>query len=150
MVRRVLAALAALALVTRLAAASEHCPAEQAQPQRPIDPARCAALDAVVRRPSALPLHDYEKALAGYLRDFCHRRPEAGWKTDKTIRDTGPFVATRNGAVWTGKYLGTHDPVIIWYSPDMYAWLQANRPHDEAAAPKPPAPVPDGAMMVKE
>jgi Cytochrome P460 len=36
----------------------------------------------------------------------------------------------------------------VWYSPEMYAWLRANRP--EQGAPAVEQPVPDGAIMVKE
>jgi Cytochrome P460 len=41
-------------------------------------------------------------------------------------------------------------PVLIWYSPEMVAWLQKYRPPEGAAAPAKIPPVPDGAIMIKE
>ena len=79
---------------------------------------------------------------------MCHRNFAAGWQMDKTVRDTGPFIATLANGKWSGAYYGTHSPVLIWYSPEMMAWLHANRPSDPAKAPAKPAPVPDGAIMV--
>ena len=91
-----------------------------------------------------------EAKLGAYLRDFCYRDPAAGWHTDKAIRDTGPYTARLVGGEWVGTYYGTHAPVIVWYSPDMFAWMRANRAEDPAARPAHPAPVPDGAIMIKE
>ena len=105
-----------------------------------------------MRKPSALPLDVYEDKLAAFLRNFCHRDEASGWKSDKRVRDTGPFIGSFHNGKWTGNYHGTHAPVVTWYSPDMVAWLEANRPegHEAARAPGEPAPVPDGAIMVKE
>lgn len=136
--------------VTQGAAASSVCPAEQTTPQLPTDPSFCASLESDIRKPSAFPLDVYEKKLGSYLRAFCHRSPASGWKADKTIRDTGPFIATLKDGKWTGAYHGTHAPVMIWYSPEMYAWLRKNRPVKEHLASALPGPVPDGAIMVKE
>ncbi len=41
-------------------------------------------------------------------------------------------------------------PVLIWYSPEMVAWLQKYRPTDGGTAPANVPPVPDGAIMIKE
>ncbi len=125
------------------------CPAEQAVPLVATDPELCAELKDVIRDPSALPLGEYETKLGDFLRNYCHRDPDAGWKRDKFLRDTGPYVATFDGTSWSGKYFGTHAPVVIWYSGEMIDWLHANRP-DEGEPPAEPAPVPDGAVMVKE
>ena len=84
-----------------------------------------------------------------YLGALCYRDEAAGWKVDKGIRDTGPWVGTYANGKWTGQYYGTHAPVMIWYSPDFFAWLKANRP-EASAAPAVVQPVPDGAIMVKE
>lgn len=132
------------------ALASDLCPAEQAEDLLPKDPALCAALDPVVRRPRALPLYEYQAKLGDYLRNFCHRRTDAGWKPDKFIRDTGPFTAEFEKGAWSGRYHGTHAPVVIWYSPEAYAWVRQNRPADERARPEKPAAIPDGAILVKE
>ena len=91
----------------------------------------------------------YEARLAEFLRNFCHRNEAAGWTPDKRMRDTGPFIGVFQNGKWSGDYHGTHAPVLVWYSPDMVEWLKANRPESHAAAST-EAPVPDGAIMVKE
>ncbi len=132
------------------ARAAGLCADEQKTPQIPTDPALCAKLDPVVRKPSALPLDQYETALNTYVTAMCHRNFAAGWQMDKTVRDTGPYIATLGNGSWSGSYYGTHSPVLIWYSPEMMAWLRANRPSDPAKTPAHPAPIPEGAIMVKE
>jgi hypothetical protein len=132
------------------ALASALCPAEQETPQIPADPNLCASLEAEIRQPGKFALDAYQQKLGSYLRAFCHRNPAAGWKVDKAIRDTGPFTASLKDGKWSGTYHGTHAPVMIWYSPEMYAWLKANRPSEEHLAPTEPEAVPDGAIMVKE
>jgi hypothetical protein len=47
-----------------------------------------------MRRPSALPLDQYEAKLNDFIGNYCHRRLASGWKMDKTVRDAGPFVAS--------------------------------------------------------
>ncbi len=139
-----------LGLLASPAGAASLCADEQPTPQVPTDPALCARLDPVVRHPSALPLDQYEVQLNRYLGAMCHRNTAAGWTRDKTVRDTGPFIATLAGGKWSGTSFGTHAPVLIWYSPEMMDWLHANRPADPAATPPNPTPIPDGAIMVKE
>jgi hypothetical protein len=134
------------------ALAASTCPDERATPQTPKDPALCQKLEPIVRNPSAYPLDEYETALNEYLQALCHRDVKDGkhgWKRDKYVRDTGPWVGVYRDGKWTGQYYGTHAPVLIWYSPDFYEWLKANRPEDRPP-PANPQPVPDGAMMVKE
>ncbi|MBZ6078420.1 cytochrome P460 family protein [Microvirga puerhi] len=143
-------ALCAALLLPSMANASEQCPAQQETLQVPTDLALCASLEDDVRKPSQFTLDVYQQKLGIYLRAYCHRNPGSGWKTDKTIRDTGPFTAALKDEKWVGTYHGTHAPVVIWYSPEMYAWLKVNRPADEHIAPTNPAPVPNGAMMIKE
>ena len=129
--------------------ASPSCPEERAEAPT-IDRAKCAELAPDVQRPGSLPLDQYEAKLSAYLSNYCYRDTEAGWRRDKWLRDTGPFVPrSTSGAKWEKEYLGTHQPVIIWYSKEMYDWLKANRPED-GSAPKTSAPIPDGAMMIKE
>jgi hypothetical protein len=141
---------ACLLLASGLAAyASATCPEEQEKAdQVPADLALCESLEKAVRMPSALSLKQYEEKLGTYLRNFCHRNLAAGWKVDKHIRDTGPYVATYRDGKWSGVYNGTHMPVLIWYSPEMYDWLKANRP--ERDAPPTVQDVPDGALIIKE
>lgn len=145
-----IAALAAVCLAAGpVAEAAETCAALRTTKQEPADPALCASLDADIRQPARFPLGTYQEKLGTYLRNYCHRDPGKGWVTDKRIRDTGPFVGSLNIGVWSGTYLGTHAPVIVWYSPEMYGWMTRNRP-DGSDHPQDAEPVPDGAVMVKE
>ncbi len=126
------------------------CKTDQHKPLVATDKALCKRLADQVRHPSALPLEKYERVLGDFLRHFCHRDEDLGWKPDKAVRDTGPYIATLSGGEWAGQPYGTHMPVVIWYSPEMIAWMKANRPPEEADAPANPPPVPDGAILVKE
>ena len=148
--QRMLPVLCCLAALAGPVRAASICNDEQPTPQVPTDLALCAELDPIVRKPGALPLDEYEVQLNRYVSAMCHRNFAAGWQMDKTVRDTGPFIATLANGKWSGAYFGTHSPVLIWYSPEMMAWLHANRPSDPSKAPAEPAPVPDGAIMVKE
>ncbi len=132
------------------AAAQPSCAAEQPAPLGPQDPGLCARLAPVIRRPSALPLEQYEEALGKYLRSFCYRDVASGWKRDKHVRDTGPFTASLQDGTWVGAYHGTHAPVVVWYSPEMLDWMKVNRPAEESSAPPDSPPIPDGAVIVKE
>lgn len=135
-----------LGMMETLQAAS--CPAERPEPLLPTDPALCSSLAEAVRQPSALPLDQYEAKLDQFFGQYCHRDTAAGWRRDRTVRDTGPFTARFADGNWTGTDHGTHAPVVIWYSPEMADWLVANRADDEVPGEAPP--VSDGAMMVKE
>ncbi len=145
-------AIAALAIFAGLSTsvavqASSTCPDERASRQVPTNLARCTELERDVRHPDGSRLKEYEEKLNEYLTLLCHRDLDRGWKVDKRIRDTGPWVGTYRDGKWSGQYHGTHAPVLIWYSPDFYKWLKTNRPNESAVAAQ---PVPDGAMMVKE
>ena len=94
------------------------------------DPALCQRLEGVVRRPSALPLPDFEQQLNLYFGNYCHRDAASGWVRDKYVRDAGPFTATFANGAWQGVGHGTHAPVVIWYSPEMVEWLRKYRPAD--------------------
>lgn len=132
------------------ALAQPACSAQQPAALLPKDPALCKRLAPIVRQPGKLPLDQYEEKLGDFLRNFCHRDEAAGWKRDKRVRDTGPFTATLQNGQWKGDAFGTHAPVVVWYSPEMLAWMRTNRPVEESAAPASPPPIPDGAIMVKE
>lgn len=132
------------------AAIAGSCPAERPEPMVPTSLEKCLALREKVRDPSAYPLAEYEDHLNNFFMNFCHRDKEAGWARDKHVRDTGPMSARLVDGEWKGTYAGTHAPVVIWYSPEMYSWIQENRgPHDEGFH-KDKSPVPDGAMIIKE
>lgn len=130
--------------------AQPACSAVQPEPLLPRDPALCARLAPVVRKPGALPLEKYEEALGSYLRNFCYRDEAGGWKRDKRLRDTGPFIASLQDGAWVGTYHGTHAPVVVWYSPEMLGWMKDNRPAEESAAPETGTAIPDGAVVIKE
>ncbi len=118
-------------LLAEAAFAAATCPEEQSTPQLPTDLQLCAELEADVRAPSKFRLDIYEGKLNQYLFAMCHRNTKSGWVRDKRIRDAGPWIGTFSGGKWSGKYFGTHVPVLIWYSPEMHEWLKANRPTPE-------------------
>jgi len=147
--RLVLGVLAVIGLSAGATFAAE-CPAELADPITVIDPAVCTELQDAIRDPAGVPLDTYEDIYSRYFDNWCHRDADAGWVRDVTVRDTGPYTATFIDGAWHAQYNGTHSPVVIWYSPEMYAWMQDNRaPEDEGFGPD-AAPVPDGAIIVKE
>ncbi len=161
--RGIAGALAIIGLTTGAALPDGLCPDDMGAPQfDPANHALCEDLWPRVQAPSNAdgtpkPLNDYEADVGRFFNAFCHRDPEltnangTGWAEDKYVRDTGPYVAHRNARnEWVGEYHGFHAPVVIWYSPGMIEWIEANRPADRAAAPESVAPVPDGAIIVKE
>ena len=129
--------------------AAGSCPAKRDAPLMPENRDLCASLESVVRKPGKLSEGQYQEKLAVYLKNYCHRNARNGWVSDKKVRDTGPFVGAVGLGRWSGEYRGTHAPVVIWYSPEAYAWLKRNRP-DGSDLPRDAEPVPDGAMIVKE
>ncbi|MEI9987734.1 MAG: hypothetical protein WDN69_34145 [Aliidongia sp.] len=146
---RLALALLLLCPMAARAGAAKLCPDEQDERQLPpANPAYCAELDPIIRKPSAMPLDQYEAKLDDFIGHFCHRRLKSGWKMDKTVRDAGPFFGTLENGVWTGSERATHMPVLIWYSPEMMTWLKKYRPG--GTTPAVAAPVPDGAIMIKE
>lgn len=150
--RRALAAFAGgltIAVLSVVSAMAGTCPAEQQTALAPVDPQLCTSLDADIRNPGDFQLDVYEKKLDTFLGHYCHRDPSRGWARDKTVRDTGPFTATLVDGTWIGSEHGTHAPVVIWYSPEMLAWLEKYR-SDDADPTVPPPPVPAGAVMIKE
>ena len=150
LLRRAAGCLVAAGLAAFVAAnAQAACVAERPDAMAATDPALCRSLAEVIRNPSALPLADFEAKLDQFFGHYCHRDAAAGWVHDKYVRDAGPFTATLVNGAWQGREFGTHTPVMIWYSPEMIAWLRANRPA-VGTRPADPPPVPDGAVMVKE
>jgi len=145
--RAVAFALAGGLTAATIGSAAATCSADMKAPQLPSDPGLCRSLDEAVRHPGALPLDQYETKLGDYLRHYCHRGE--GWTPDKRVRDTGPFIGAIVGGQWVGKYFGTHQPVLVWYSREMMDWLHKNRPDGEKTVAD-ATPLPDGAMMVKE
>ncbi len=80
--------------------------------------------------PSSMSLDQYETLIYGFLDSKAYQ--ELGWAEDKRVRDTGAYI--------DGVYYGTHPAVRIFYSPEVYVWLQNDRTGE----------IPDGAMIIKE
>lgn len=81
-------------------------------------------------KPSAVAVEVFEEELFSFLNARTY--VELGWKRDKTIRDTGPYL--------DGQYYGTHPAVRVFYSPEVVQWLEDGRR----------GRIPDGAMIIKE
>lgn len=135
-------------------ASAQQCPLVVAT-----DPAACRKLEAQIRHPAnfvaggQIQLHDFEKLVGDWMGGYCYRQASAGaydWPHDATARDTGPFVSTFADGKFSGKSLGSHVVARVWYSPEMHDWMRVNRPANEEDAPADPAPIPEGAIMVKE
>ncbi len=60
------------------------------------------------------------------------------------MRDTGPYIQQIIGGDWQGSEKGTHNAVVIWYSPEFYEFVQ------KRSAGKDNFAMPEGAMAVKE
>ncbi len=100
-----------------LARAAQDSPA----PSRAPTPADCRPLPL----PSELAFRksEYEALLGRFLRAGCW----AGWHHDSQLRPTGPTVAGLGGdphfPSWVTTTLGTHNTVVVYYSPDVYRWM---------------------------
>jgi hypothetical protein len=119
--------------------------------------------------PSAFPFHksEYELILGRFMKDQCYLT--LGWPHDKQLRPTGPTVAALTAGsdphipAWTVTTLGTHQTVVIYYSPDVYRWMcERDAAHEKQfvaeckkSCPtcrldgKEPAPIADGSMILK-
>ncbi|WP_413206870.1 hypothetical protein [Rhodospirillum sp. A1_3_36] len=82
--------------------------------------------------PSTMALQDYEVKVFYPWLNAREYAGAPGWKMDRTVRDTGPFIQSQ--------YFGTHPAVRIHYSPEMVDWLEGGRT----------GPVPNGAIVIKE
>src|SRR5262245_58877619 len=80
--------------------------------------------------PSQVTRRDYQEELYDFLGE--RRYLALGWKRDKGIRDTGPYL--------NGTYYGTHPAVRVYYSPEVIDWLVNDRQ----------GKIPDGALIIKE
>jgi hypothetical protein len=121
--------------------------------------------------PSEFPFakSEYERILGRFLRAGCYRL--LGWHHDKQVRATGPTVAALGTSSddphvpdWVTSTLGTHNTVVLYYSPDVYRWLcERDAAHErrftgECRKSCPTcrlemgaavAPIADGAMILK-
>ncbi len=80
--------------------------------------------------PGTMTSEEYQKLLYPFINGRKYRMP--GWKVDKGVRDTGPFIDNTS--------YGTHNAARIWYSPEVIRWLEKDREGG----------IPDGAMIIKE
>jgi|GEM_PF-314693 len=111
-----------------------------------VEKSTCAALLEKVQHPAPEVLADlpaYQALLNDFFSNYCHRDVASGWKRDIQLRDTGPYIQQILGGAWTGSEFGTHNAVVIWYSPEFYAFVE------QRAAGGAPV-MPEGAMAVKE
>ncbi|MEW6281655.1 MAG: cytochrome P460 family protein, partial [Candidatus Eremiobacterota bacterium] len=119
MKRTLLALLLAASLLTACNQESQTPPAAATVPGLPFP------------LPSTLSREEFQPQLYAFLSSLAYR-DRAGWRRDKGVRDTGPFL--------NGTYFGTHPAVRTYYSPEVYTWLKGGRQGE----------LPDGAMIVKE
>ncbi|HEX6900258.1 MAG TPA: hypothetical protein VF789_11115 [Thermoanaerobaculia bacterium] len=119
--RRALWALVALALAGVAARPQDAPPANAPSPDMP---AECRL---ALPLPSEFPFakSEYERILGRFLRAECYAR--LGWRHDSQLRPTGPTLSTLGGdphrPAWTAKTWGTHNTVLIYYSPDVFRWM---------------------------
>jgi hypothetical protein len=70
----------------------------------------------------------FDKQLYRFLENRCY----GAWAHDPKVRNTGPFLDNKN--------FGTHPAVKVWYSPEVWTWMQGGRK----------GAIPAGAVIVKE
>ncbi len=119
--------------------------------------------------PSAFPFakSEYERIFGRFLRAECYKK--LGWPHDKQLRPTGPTVAALGPGsdphipAWIRTTLGTHQTVVIYYSPDVYRWMcERDAAHEKQFVAEckkscpscrldgqEPAPISDGSMILK-
>ena len=113
----------------------------------------CVGLEDAVRSPDPDNLGAYEETLNQYFQNWCHRDADAGWVSDKYVRQLGPYVETFDVAAgqWEGPIAkGFHNPSVIWYSPKAFEWIKTYRSSEEGYDSSQVEAMPDGAIMVKE
>ncbi|MCA9542586.1 MAG: hypothetical protein KC620_27005, partial [Myxococcales bacterium] len=79
--------------------------------------------------------NDYDQRLQAFLRAQEYKSA-LNWSHDQQWRLTGPYA----GEIGSGDNYGTHPAVKLYYSPEIVNWLCSDRA----------APLPDGAMIIKE
>ncbi len=107
----------------------------------------CAALLKKVQASGPATLADlpaYQSNLNKFFSNYCHRDQASGWRSDIQLRDTGPYIQQIVDGAWQGTEFGTHNAVVIWYSPEFYEFVQKRAAGDDTF------PMPEGAMSVKE
>lgn len=87
--------------------------------------------------PSRAGVERFQTLLNQFVANECYKDPKTGqgrngWYADSQIRDTGPFIANKS--------LGTHNAVRVYYSPEVFRWLQEGRDGE----------LKDGATIIKE
>jgi hypothetical protein len=141
-------------------------PVRAAQEARPVPaplPADCVG---PLPLPSEFPFakSEYERILGRFLKAGCY----AGWHHDRQIRPTGPTVAGLGGDPhmpdWVTSTLGTHNTVVVYYSPDVYRWMcEQDAAHEKKFVAEcgrtcsdcrlegkaPVRPIADGSMILK-
>ena len=107
----------------------------------------CAAIFDRVKNPDPerlAYLPEYQQNLNLFFSNYCYRDVANGWKHDIQLRDTGPYIQQIINGEWHGAEYGTHNAVVIWYSPEFYRFVQKR---DDGVTG---LEMPRGAMAVKE
>ncbi|MEO9529582.1 hypothetical protein [Roseibium sp.] len=132
----------------------------------------CAELEVLLKKPSATqPSGDksapevYENLVSLFFLNMCHRRlapikdgkpAGEGWYRDKFVRQLGPDMATAvtfgttGSGEWQTFQSAFHSPAVIWYNQIAFEWISKYRPGEDTGYTPPQAPMPDGAIIVKE
>jgi hypothetical protein len=120
--------------------------------------------------PSEFPFakSEYELRLGRFLEAECYLK--LGWPRDRQVRPTGPTVAALgvlggdpHRPSWSTTTWGTHNTVVVHYSPDVYRWMCEGDAAGERRFVEPcretcpdcrldgraPAPIADGSMILK-
>ncbi|HSX81745.1 MAG TPA: hypothetical protein VLQ80_24670, partial [Candidatus Saccharimonadia bacterium] len=117
-------------------------------------PADCRDMPLPSTRPFAL--DQYEARLHKFLQAQCYIY--LGWTYDARVRDTGPWIAQFTAPdgdrsqpyQWNIANYGLHGAVFIYYSPDVFRWMQdrdaALREGRDLATLH---PIADGSMILK-
>jgi hypothetical protein len=92
--------------------------------------------------PSEKDADAFETFLSDYVRNGCYKKSDSGWKSDSEIRDTGLFFPNDSKDPSAGgKTFGTHNAVRVYYSPEVWKWLNSGRKDGDLH---------DGATIIKE
>ncbi len=132
----------------------------------------CEELELLLEKPSATQPSTgksapevYENLVSQFFINMCHRRlapiengkpTGTGWYRDKYVRQLGPDMATgvtfgtSGSGIWQTSQSGFHSPAVIWYNQIAFDWISEYRTGDDGGYTPPAAPMPDGAIIVKE
>lgn len=156
-----------MALAVALCVATATARQEE-KPAAAGDAAQPTSCSAPLPLPSRFPADKsaYERILGRFLAARCYL--ELGWQHDKQVRPTGPTISALGGdphaPAWSTTTWGTHNTVVVYYSPDVYRWMCERDAHEERRfvdwcedtcpdcqldAKAPLRPIADGSIILK-